>query len=270
MLCGRLQPSRKYRVDSMEMMLKKIFPNADFIVLSDSDDENNNEESSLLTEIIVDNENAINEEISKCLHHEFNDDSSVDDVLVPLLKKNISEKNIPVEPKKIKARRPSMCVPSIAEYSIKTQKLPPSSAYAKKSKIDKPALSLNYKETKPIVKAPYDPKEEAIKLNNIKEKIYCKKFLKLDDQKKEVKNEVTAKKDEKVTVKEEEKKKAQNNSLASTSSEVKLQKKSPLKVKQRSNSLISEVIELSESDDEFKKIPILKTCRPVRQCWRPV
>ena len=169
MLWGRLKPSKKYRVDSMEIVLKKIFPTADYIVLSDSDDEtNNNEENSLLREIVVDNENAINEEISKCLHQEYNDDSSVDDVLVPLLKKNISEKSIPVEPTKMKARRPSMCVPSMAEYSLKTQKLPPSSAYAKKSKIDKPALSLNYKETKPILKARYDPKEEAIKLNNIK------------------------------------------------------------------------------------------------------
>lgn len=225
MFCGRLKPSNKYKINSLEVTLKKFFPTADFIVLSDSDDERQND----ITEPLL------------------RSDSSSDEALESLLKVR-PEKNVVKNPKKIKARRQSAYVPSIAEYSIKTQKLPPSSSYAKKSMIDKPPLSINYKETKSIVKAPYDPKEETIKLNNIKKRIYCKQFLKIGN---------------------EEKKEIENNPLESSSSEIKLQKKPPLKIRKRSNSMYCQNVELSEIDDEFKKIPILKTCRPIRRCRNP-
>jgi len=245
MLFGRLKPSKKYKINSLEVTLKKFFPTADFIVLSDSDDESQNDNTEpLLQEIVANNESTIKDEISKSLLMEF--DSSSDGALESLLKVR-PEENIVKHPKKIKARRQSAYVPSIAEYSIKTQRLPPSSAYAKKSMIDKPALTINYKETKSIVKAPYDLKEEAIKLNNIKKKIYCQQFLKIGDEKKEI----------------------ENNTLKASSPEIKLQKKPPLKIRKRSNSMYSENVELSEIDNEFKKIPILKTCRPIRRCRNP-
>jgi hypothetical protein len=227
MLCGRLKPSNKYKVSSLEACLKKFFPTADFIVLSDSDDD----PESLLREIEVSNENVIKDEISECLLQDY-DSCSYE--AFQLLLKQIPEENI-CRPKKAKFRRPSVYVPSIAEYSMKTQKLPPASAYAKRSKIFKPALSLNYKNAKPFVKPPYDPKEETIKLNNVKERIYCKQFLKISNEKKEIKDEL--------------KQETENVKLEESLSEVKLEIKLPLKIRKRSKSMYNEIIDLSENDD---------------------
>lgn len=236
MLCGRIKPSVKYNVDSMEWFLKKCFPTADHIVLSDSDDENVEDPESLLVMIEEEDENAINDEIVKSLQQESTDDNIFVNTLESSMKDSVNKVS-----KQSKTRRRSICVPSIAEYSLKTQKLAPSSAYAKKSKGQKPTLSINYKETKPNVKVQFDPKEEAIKLNKIKEKIYCKQFLKMDDAKKDIKVErkdPTKDKDEK------------NISLAVSSSETKLMIEKPRTFRKRKRAYFkkSEAIELSESE----------------------
>lgn len=223
----------------MECFLKKIFPTADYIVLSDSEDENVDDPESLLVMIEQDD---INDEIVKSLQQESNDDNSSFDASKTAKKVDVPKPNLmnenqlkPAKTTNVKTRRMSICVPSIAEYSLKTQKLPPSSAYAKRSKANKPAFYLNYKEAKQNVKVQYDPKEEAIKLKNIKEKIYCKQFLKMDDEKE---------------LKVQGKKVINNISPTASSSQTKLEvvKPRPFMMRKRANSTKPEVVELTDSE----------------------
>jgi hypothetical protein len=66
---------------------------------------------------------------------------------------------------------------SIAEYKTKTLKLKPASAYANPSERPKVQISIPYKHKLAPKIENFDPKNEAMKLNGIKEKIYTQLYL---------------------------------------------------------------------------------------------
>lgn len=97
-----------------------------------------------------------------------------------------SNKRKPLPPKPLMQASIAMTQQSIATYKTKTTKLSSAALYAKR-----PSGSENNIEKKPIISVPYkepikpknqtyDPKEEAIRLALIKEKVYLKSYMRID------------------------------------------------------------------------------------------
>lgn len=79
--------------------------------------------------------------------------------------------------------RPAFAQPSIASYQIKTQVLVKPSIYAKATNEthERKIITVPYKSSMhKINTTTYDPKEEAVKLKGIKERIYEKNYLNID------------------------------------------------------------------------------------------
>lgn len=241
MLDGILKPSAKYRVSSLEEVLQKFFPiSVDAITVIDDEEECEDQHIE-----------------DRKLNSETDCDSSEKSVeFIENTRETNGQENKNSEKKpqcNMEMRKKSINVPSISEYSLKTQKLVPASSYAKKSNVTKTPISINYKNPKPSISKINDPVLEAVKLRDVKKKIYLKNTFYANDIQRQ-----------KITIEIEE----ENNNKSVSEGDESTEEGTADKcnsLRKRKLSIHVEHQECSNSDDNFEAIPICKSKRPLKK-----